>query len=107
MSMFPAYRPGDLLLASRLRNGVMPPPGSDVVVDLSGEFRSLHQLPKGSNALKRVDHYRDGSRDEDVFLVGLAEGSVDSRTYGYVPRESMACVVIARLVSLGRRAGVS
>lgn len=80
MSMWPAFRPGTLVIAWRYRE----PRAGDVVI----------ATKKGREIIKRIA--RQG--DMGYFLVGdNAEASTDSRVFGWVAPQSIKGVVIGAL----------
>ena len=85
-SLYPAYRDGDFVLVSRipiLLRGIHP---GDVVV-----FKHPH-LGKLIKLVERLE-----SEGRSVYVVGLDEESVDSRTFGAVPRNLVLGKVIWRI----------
>ena len=118
-SMYPAISPGDRLLIyrwARIRKGdvvILSLPNSDQLavkrvmgvpgdkVAFFGNFIRVadHQLP-----LKQKPHPELANADEvpvdSMFVAGdRIESSVDSRDYGFVPREA----IIGRVLDFGRK----
>ncbi len=82
-SLDPLYQDGDFVLVSKLPllwRGIRP---GDTVV---------FQHPRLGRLIKLVDHLEEQGRG--LYVVGLAEESVDSRDFGIVPRERVLGRVI-------------
>jgi signal peptidase I len=83
VSLHPAYRNGDFVVVSKipiLLRGVRP---GDVVV---------FQHPRLGRLIKLVEHLEAGGHS--LYVVGLDADSVDSRTFGAIPRETVLGKVI-------------
>ncbi len=76
LSLYPIYKDGDYVFVSRipiLFQGIRP---GDVVVI---------QHPRLGKLIKLVERLEDGGRS--VYVIGLDADSVDSRSFGAIPRE--------------------
>lgn len=90
-SLSPDFEDGDYVLVSQvplLFSGIHP---GDVVV-----FRH----PYHGKMIKIVERLESASRS--VFVIGLNDGSVDSRTFGPIPRSLVMGKVVARIAKTSR-----
>lgn len=114
-SMYPILKDGQKIRIRRIEKAKRVIVG-DVVVVGGGEGLSDHYVKKVMSRVDAVpvyrlrrselDYYRKNNLSEEwLWVEGLASFSIDSRSWGYVPRSCVVGVAVVPLVDHGEHVG--